>query len=532
MAEATFAPTAASTLTGTSGDDIITLDSSNNIAGNNVNVGAGSDTVIFDGVLGTGAGAGIFGFAAGGTFTNGGGAGYTVTGFETLQFQNGTITSNASVVPERLLANTINGRITTLGGDASAGAPDFDLSQLIDWNGTAVTTTAGTWTIQSIEGQSADAGANISVVENGVIQGRVAVNATDNGIDVTAENAFHTSIAEIGGTRTMSVDVVLTNGTGATFSETLSVDVVGVASDANNTFAGTTGADIVDGLGGNDSLRGGDGADILFGNDGNDEIFAGAGDTGNDSFAGGDGNDVIGGGAGNDLIIGDSDLAGLIGGSSAAGAVAADDGSDLLFGGDGDDIIWTGNSDGTGTADDVAWAGAGDDTINGAGGNDSLGGGDGDDSVLAGAGDDTVFGGAGNDTLDGQAGDDVIFAGAGNDSVLGGAGADEIFNGAGDDTVDGGADDDIIWGGAGNDSLTGGLGADTFAFVAGNGNDEITDFLQGTDVVDLTGLTGVSSVNDFILVTTAGNTTLFYGDGDSILFSNGITLTDADFLFA
>lgn len=535
MAEAIFAPITGAVLTGTSGDDIITLDSSVLAGINQVNVGAGNDTVIFDGILGTAPGAGVFGFSGGGQFTNAAGD-YIVTGFETLQFANGTITSNASVVPERVLAGSITGSITALGGDANGNAPadgssDFNLGTLLDWNGTAVTTNAGAWTIESIEGQAAGAGANITVVENGVIQGRVAVNGTNNGIEVTAENAFHTGITEIGGTRTMSVDVVLTDGAGGTFSETLSVNVVGVASDAANTFAGTTGDDTVDALGGNDSLRGGAGDDRLFGNDGDDEIFAGAGDAGADSMAGGDGDDVIGGGAGNDLIIGDSDRGNLIGGGFAFGA-PADDGSDLLFGGDGDDVIWTGNSDGTGSADDVAWAGAGDDAINGAGGNDSLGGGDGDDTVLAGAGDDTVFGGDGDDFIDGEAGADLIFAGAGDDTVVGGTGADEIFNGAGDDTVDGGADDDIIWGGAGNDSLIGNAGDDVFLFEVGNGNDTIADFTTGDDLVDFSGITGVGSLTDFVIVTEAGNTTVFYGETDSVTFTGVVGLTDADFLFA
>ena len=62
----------------------------------------------------------------------------------------------------------------------------------------------------------------------------------------------------------------------------------------------------------------------------------------------------------------------------------------------------------------------------------------------------------------------------GNNVVIGGAGADVIVSGSGNDT---------ITGGAGADTLTGNAGADTFVFHAGFGNDTITDYTAGTDLL-------------------------------------------------
>lgn len=72
----------------------------------------------------------------------------------------------------------------------------------------------------------------------------------------------------------------------------------------------------------------------------------------------------------------------------------------------------------------------------------------------------TVTGGSGNDTLKG---------GSGNDSIAGGAGNDDIdVSAGGKNTVDGGAGNDSITGGAGNDVISGGDGNDTIVGAAGN----------------------------------------------------------------
>ncbi|MEM7523221.1 MAG: LamG-like jellyroll fold domain-containing protein [Pseudomonadota bacterium] len=62
--------------------------------------------------------------------------------------------------------------------------------------------------------------------------------------------------------------------------------------DANNDTSSTSGADVIEGDGGDDTIDGGDGADVINGG------------YGDDSIEGGDGDDVIDGGRGSDLIIG------------------------------------------------------------------------------------------------------------------------------------------------------------------------------------------------------------------------------------
>ena len=98
--------------------------------------------------------------------------------------------------------------------------------------------------------------------------------------------------------------------------------------------------------------------------------------------------------------------------------------------------------------------------------------------------------------------------GAGADTINGGAGQDTITGGDGADTIDGGADIDTITGGNDADTLTGGAGADTFVFdlgneAAGGANDHandaydtITDFVSGTDTIQVT---GVGNSNEVII---------------------------------
>jgi Ca2+-binding RTX toxin-like protein len=53
----------------------------------------------------------------------------------------------------------------------------------------------------------------------------------------------------------------------------------------------------------------------------------------------------------------------------------------------------------------------------------------------------------------------------------------------GNDIINGNGGIDVIDGGAGNDTLKGLGGADTFVFHANFGNDTVTDFTAGTDVL-------------------------------------------------
>jgi Ca2+-binding RTX toxin-like protein len=98
--------------------------------------------------------------------------------------------------------------------------------------------------------------------------------------------------------------------------------------------------------------------------------------------------------------------------------------------------------------------------------------------------------------ITGNDGDDIL-----TDSSYSGV----ITGGGGNDTIDGGAGQDSIRGGTGADNMTGGADADTFIFANGDNDtsvgidaandamDTITDFVSGTDTIDLTGLTSIDS---------------------------------------
>jgi Ca2+-binding RTX toxin-like protein len=70
-------------------------------------------------------------------------------------------------------------------------------------------------------------------------------------------------------------------------------------------------------------------------------------------------------------------------------------------------------------------------------------------------------------TLTGSQFNDVLTGGNSNDQILGGAG------------------NDLLIGGKGSDILTGGPGTDTFRFSGDTKTDYITDFLTGTDRMEL-----------------------------------------------
>ena len=90
-----------------------------------------------------------------------------------------------------------------------------------------------------------------------------------------------------------------------------------------------------------------------------------------------------------------------------------------------------------------------------------------------------------NDTLSGDENPNVLKGGGGNDTLNGVGNNDTLDGGAGRDMLDGGAGIDKLTGGAGDDELIGGSETDTFVFAPGHGDDIISDFVVGTDRIDL-----------------------------------------------
>lgn len=309
------------------------------------------------------------------------------------------------------------------------------------------------------------------------------------------------------------------SSSGTTINGTVNIDkLIGTA--VAETINGLAGADKITAGEGNDTINGGDdndnimadgGNDVVNGDAGNDTIKLGAGDDsalggeGDDKLYGEDGNDTLYGGNGNDNIVA-GEGTNIIRGEDGDDKVTAGAGNDNILGGAGADNLSAGDGVNTidgGDGNDAIKAGAGADTIIGGNGADNIKGGDGndtidggaDDDVISGdAGNDTVTGGAGNDNLKGMAGNDTLVGGDGLDTIVGGADNDSIVGDAGNDMLQGDAGNDILLGGlgddvlkgmAGDDTLTGGLGVDTF--VLGAGHDVVSDFVHGTDMLDITG---------------------------------------------
>lgn len=104
--------------------------------------------------------------------------------------------------------------------------------------------------------------------------------------------------------------------------------------------------------------------------------------------------------------------------------------------------------------------------------------------------------------------------------------------GTADETLIGGSTDDTLTGNGGADNLTGGTGVVTFVYAAGDGGasvalaDVISDFENGTEVIDLTGGLAFGDlpidqssnvvgdgINDTVISVTAGGEILTVLDG-------------------
>lgn len=105
--------------------------------------------------------------------------------------------------------------------------------------------------------------------------------------------------------------------------------------------------------------------------------------------------------------------------------------------------------------------------------------------------------------------------------VLAGRDGDDRLTGAqGDDILDGGTGNDRIDGGDGNDTLTGFLGKDTFVFAAGSGDDTITDFELGVDIISFAG-TRLSAESLFFDSTeTTDGVLIEFESGDTVLLQD------------
>lgn len=358
------------------------------------------------------------------------------------------------------------------------------------------------------------------------------------------------------------------------------------AGAGDDTALGGGGTDTIYGETGNDTLEGQKGDDTLFGGSGNDTLAGGAGTNTLDGGEGVDTADYSSAGSGVDVDLRDGTAAGL-GSSDVLTSVEAVTGSDFddtldgsqgentLYGGEGSDSI-----DGHGGADtlyggdggDQIEGGVGNDALFGGGGADELKGGEGDDRLAGGTGTDVLYGGADNDTwvLDedgigdsffGGSGTNVLdatdvgsgvtlkFASDGEGAVLAGGSVgsfvdisqaalgsgSDVVDASGDSTgvsVDTGAGNDTLAGGAGDDTLSGGSGDDVFVLSDAGGNDTITDFELGHDLLetaDLQDTTGGQVTAEEVVVTGGSGSpqVLHFPNGERVVVPDGSVNTSS-----
>lgn len=372
---------------------------------------------------------------------------------------------------------------------------------------------------------------------------------------------------------------------GSNFNDTIT------SGNNNNDLVGLGGDDVLIGAGGRDRLFGGGGDDRLLGGQGNDDLQGNAGiDTyviqsgaGNDRvFTYEVGVDIIeyngGPGSFTDLTIEqvgtNTRITSIVGSLTLIGITATDITAaaftfvNALPDATGVDVF----TDLT-AGNDVFNGEENDDIVDGLAGNDTIRGGIGDDELMGGEGNDLLTGGLGADILDGGDGIDTVlynaastgvtinavnaalntgeaagdtyisierFTGSnGDDSItsgnadnrLTGLGGDDVLVGAGgNDTLFGGNDDDRLLGGTGDDTLHGQDGADTFVFRANAGNDTISDFEDGIDIMEFKDL--VTTFADLTITQSGADTVITSANGQVTLKDFDSTLLDAsDFSF-
>lgn len=298
----------------------------------------------------------------------------------------------------------------------------------------------------------------------------------------------------------------------------LTVPLLLLGGDADDTLTSAILGDTVRGGAGTDRITGADGGDVLDGGSGNDTMFGGGGadsllgGSGNDDLSGNDGDDTLRGGLGADRLQGQNgddtyiyargdgfdtveestfgsglDRIALAAGIAVGDVRLSQTSSSLvvtLRDGSGS-IRILGQSSAESRVELLTFA---DGTTIDLTGPLTMTGGDGDDRLDPGIGSDSLFGGDGNDTLF-SLGDNLLSGGDGNDTIDGGAGGDVLDGGAGNDTLLGNAGDDTLIAGAGDDILAGSDGDDIYRFGRGDGVDQIQEnrlsIGSGFDVIEL-----------------------------------------------
>ena len=452
--------------------------------------------------------------------------------------------------------------------DLLAGASDVDLSDtlsvsgltLVSGDASGVTVTLDSLIIDPDAYNGLSAGDSEVIVysynvidENG---GTVSQTAT---VTITGENDGPPLFTEGADTLSFSSVVAGTYLDGSQYASLGGNDFIFLPNNsAQAAAAGFVLGTTFDAGDGNDRIVGGFGVqNDIFGGAGNDNLSGGIL---SDTIAGGDGADLINGGAGDDFLDGGSggdnrDRLAFFFAQETTGVVV-DMVAGTSTGSAGNDTFVNFEQVAGSNFADIITGDSGDNFLFGLGGGDTLLGGEGNDGFEAGDGDDTVMGEAGNDFIDGGLGDDTLNGGAGVDTVsfsspaggvsvdlaagtaIGGTGSDTLLgienvNGTSfNDAIVGDGGANRLWGRRGDDEMTGGAGPDTFIFIAGEDVDTITDFEDGTDIIDLFGFP-VNDVSQLAISQNGLNAEIDFGSGDRLILENftAALLDNSDFDF-
>ena len=473
-------------------------------------------------LIGRSASAPVLGYDASGAFSALGGRNNdsiaSTAGFATLSGGGGNDTIVATGGGNRYLFNPGDGRdtITDLGGvDPNTGAP-MPASRI----------QFGAGITQS----------DITLTNDGALVLNIGADA-NNGVRLTGFNASN-ALAATGIDRFVFFD-----GAELTHAQLLA---------RGFDFAGTAGADVLNGTNlqdrfaasaGNDTMRGGAGSDNYAWGLGSGQDLIDELDTAVASVdvlnigAGLNAGDLALNRSGNDLLVKvrtTTDTIRVVNHFTGAGI------EQMRF---ADGTLWTttdiaahltndlteGPDNFTGSpGDDLIFGRGGDDIIDGAGGNDTIDGG---------TGIDTLRGGPGNDVIDGGDGDyaDYLYGDDGDDTLRGGAGADDLSGGNGNDRLDGGAGDDLLNGLGGSNTYVFGIGYGHDRIVSNlePGVSQVLEFASGTTLQDMS---VTRNQLDLVITTIATAESLTYSQffwsdpevrGDFLKFAGGSILDAA-----
>lgn len=435
-----------------------------------------------------------------------------------------------------------------------------------EWNGEGTDTIYASATYTLSPGFHEVFGLIYRQVENLILTGGTAIDATGNALANTLTgNTGNNALIGLDGNDTLNGGLGADTMTGGAGDDLYYLDNAGdsVAEGAGggtDTVRAHASYSLLDNFenlvltgSGNSSGTGNTLANALTGNSGNNLLTGGGG---NDSLNGSVGDDSLVGGAGDDLYYVDT-ISDTITEVSGEGTDTVRSSVTYSLGDNIEALGLTGILAIDGTGNDLANSlngNSADNRLIGAGGNDTLNGSLGDDSMSGGAGNDKYYVDSAHDRITeaSDGGIDTVYitayysmddyvenlnvntasgaVGIGNslgNLMTGSAGIDSLYGVGGNDTLSGGASNDALDGGSGADRLTGGLGADRFSFQYGFGNDIITDFHanQGDTLQ-------IEEEQAHATITQSGSSTvILLESGDSITLLNTVA-TDTGFLGA